>query len=276
MAWKGGKNDYYKRGWWGRRIKLIWNAIFVPEHVVSYRPRTLVDSASHPADIKQDNWLAVTDGYARQRNVRGWPVGVGWPKNKIVEETGKELDKAVAAGSAPPEKAKAAEAEDHNAVGEAQKEQEGRQGADDAEDLGYCTIWVGTKQERSSAPPPPSKALDPSSSAWSHVSSPKAGLALVYMPLLPNPRVPGVDPRTTDFLSTWNFVYTPEQVDDVADLAKANYEEGRGKVKMCVRSVYERRKAQREEREERKWELKYRSLVRKGVTHSLGEGDHFS
>jgi len=32
------------------------------------------------ADIKQENWLSVVDGYARQRGIQGWPIGAGWPK----------------------------------------------------------------------------------------------------------------------------------------------------------------------------------------------------
>ncbi|KAL9579664.1 MAG: hypothetical protein Q9212_004978, partial [Teloschistes hypoglaucus] len=32
------------------------------------------------ADIKTENWLSVADGYARQRGIRGWPLGAGWPK----------------------------------------------------------------------------------------------------------------------------------------------------------------------------------------------------
>lgn len=47
------------------------------------------------ADIKQENWLSVAEGYAKQRNVRGWPVGAGWPGAK--DETNTELDAADAA-----------------------------------------------------------------------------------------------------------------------------------------------------------------------------------
>ncbi|SPN98463.1 related to phospholipase A2, cytosolic [Cephalotrichum gorgonifer] len=241
----------------------------------------IVIAFDNSADVRQDNWLAVTDGYARQRNVRGWPIGVGWPKDEVAEETGKELDLA-AAGSTPGARGQAAEAKYQEAKGRAMngsssaaQSSQGSNQDKEGKGLGYCTIWVGTKEERSSAPPPPSKALDESDS-WTAISAPTAGLALVYLPLIPNPRVPGVDPQTTDFLSTWNFVYTPDQVDDVANLAKANYDEGREHIKMCVRAVYDRRRAQRLEREERKWEERFRSLVRKGITHSLGEGDHFS
>ncbi|KAI1244035.1 hypothetical protein MGN70_013903 [Eutypa lata] len=166
-------------------------------------------------------------------------------------------------------------------------------------DLGYCTIWVGSTSERSSEPPPPpSKALAPARKkgpaaadhnkndndndnddedpSWQQLRSPDAGLAIVYLPLLANPRVPGVDPARSDYLSTWNFAYTPDQVDDVVALARANYDEGRDQVRGCVRAVYERKKRLREEREDEGSRDRYRRLVRLGINDRLGEGDHFS
>lgn len=47
------------------------------------------------ADIEQENWLSVVEAYAKQRGVRGWPVGAGWPRAK--DETRTELDAADAA-----------------------------------------------------------------------------------------------------------------------------------------------------------------------------------
>ena len=44
------------------------------------------------ADIKQENWLSVAEGYAKQRGVKGWPLGAGWPRTK--DETNTELDAA--------------------------------------------------------------------------------------------------------------------------------------------------------------------------------------
>ena len=44
------------------------------------------------ADIKQENWLSVVDGYARQRGIKGWPIGAGWPPNtEPLEQTEKVL-----------------------------------------------------------------------------------------------------------------------------------------------------------------------------------------
>jgi phospholipase A2 len=72
------------------------------------------------------------------------------------------------------------------------------------------------------------------------------------------------------------MVYKPNQVDQGAELAKANYDEGKGQIKMCVRAVYERKKLARERREEVERDTRYWRMVRKGLAHKLGEGDHFS
>ncbi|KAL9114460.1 MAG: hypothetical protein Q9227_001541 [Pyrenula ochraceoflavens] len=49
------------------------------------------------AEVKKDNWLSVVDGYARQRGIKGWPLGAGWPKPSApVESQVKDLDKAQA------------------------------------------------------------------------------------------------------------------------------------------------------------------------------------
>lgn len=47
------------------------------------------------ADIKQENWLSVVGDYVKQRGVKGWPAGAGWPRAK--DETKMELDAADAA-----------------------------------------------------------------------------------------------------------------------------------------------------------------------------------
>lgn len=98
----------------------------------------------------------------------------------------------------------------------------------------------------------------------------------MYLPLLSNPQVPGVNPGTTEFLSTWNFIYSPEQVDKISALAKANYDEGKDQIRKCVRAIYERKKKERETKEAAQKDRYYRHLLRKGQAHKLGEGDLFS
>ncbi len=268
------------------------------------------------ADVKTDNWLSVADGYARQRGIKGWPVGVGWPKaTDPPAKVDQQLEAAQASSAADAErklqeaqqgqkragttKASGKVKQEHKhqhqqeqslpATKEPSEKAQENISHPETSDLGYCTIWVGKTTERSSEPPPPpSKALanggddsadgESSSSSWQQeLRERDAGLAIVYLPLLANPAAAaGVDPATSDYLSTWNFVYAPEQVDAVVGLARANFAEGRGRVRGCVRAVYERKRRLREDREDRARRDGYRRLVRLGINDRLGEGDHFS
>jgi phospholipase A2 len=245
------------------------------------------------ADIKTENWLSVADGYARQRGIKGWPVGIGWPKTTdSVQQTAKELDQAQAATAREAEEklkeakhdqaARRVEAtqdpksqiEDPKAATTTDKPAPYAQGDETAGELGYCTVWVGTTQERSTTDnPPPSKALD-DETTW-QLAEPDAGITVVYCPFLTNDKVPGVDPATSPYMSTWNFVYTPEEVEGVVALAKANYEESRERIRATVRAVYERKRKIRTEKERAMKEERYRRLVRLGINDKL-EGDHFS
>jgi cytosolic phospholipase A2 len=239
------------------------------------------------ADIKTDNWLSVADGYARQREIKGWPVGIGWPKaEESSAQARDDLEKAQANSTQEAEK-KLTDAKADQAIrllenaASSGKDGDNKPGAskfdpgdENAGDLGYCTVWVGTTQERTTDPPPPPKAID-DASTW-QLMEPNAGIAVVYLPYLANPKVEGVSPGTTDYLSTWNFIYTPKQIDSVVALARANYNEGKDQIRACVRAVYERKKLQRERSEERAASDHYRRLVRRGTAHRLGEGDHFS
>ena len=224
------------------------------------------------ADIKQENWLSVAEGYARQRNIKGWPGGVGWPKaSASPTENAADIEVAEAA-SAQEAATKIADAR------EAQRQEKSNQPspmADEGQtDLGCCTVWVGTTSERSSDLEPPQSKVDDETD-W-QLMEPDAGITIVYFPLIPNPKVEGVDPDKTDYLSTWNFIYTPDEIDQVVALARANFEEGKEKTQRTVRAVYERKKKLRLQREaEAKYE-RWRRMVRLGIVGKTGEGDHFS
>ncbi|KAI0840956.1 FabD/lysophospholipase-like protein [Hypoxylon sp. FL0890] len=229
------------------------------------------------ADVKTDNWLSVADGYARQRGVKGWPVGVGWPKETDSTQKIEQQLEAAQANSAADAENKVQQAKtknDHHPSEPSESSKHDMSHPEDS-DLGYCTIWVGKTEERSSEPPPPTKALTDDSLSW-HLTEPSAGITVIYLPFLTNPKVEGVNPGTSDYMSTWNFVYTPEQVDKVVALARANFAEGKDRIRRCVRAVYERKKKIREDREADAKKEMYRRLVRLGIAHRLGEGDHFS
>ena len=95
---------------------------------------------------------------------------------------------------------------------------------------------------------------------------PNAGIAVVYFPFLRNPDVKGVDPETSPFLSTWNFVYSPQEIDKVIALARANFAAGRNETKRTIRAVYERKRAQR---------LKHEEKIRRWKNSLREHGDHF-
>ena len=205
------------------------------------------------ADIQKENWLSVVDGYAKQRGIKSWPVGTGWPKRSAKpEENVKALTEAQA--SSPQQASdKLAEAkEEEMEKDKAAKASQIRSGAPAESDIGACNIWVGSKEERASDDePPPSKRIswdDPDDSTF-ELTKPDAGVTVIYFPLLPNKKVPDVDPDKTEFLSTWNFIYTPEQVDKVVELAKTNFDEGADATKSTIRAVYERKKKLRTEAE---------------------------
>ncbi|ORY64917.1 acyl transferase/acyl hydrolase/lysophospholipase [Pseudomassariella vexata] len=231
------------------------------------------------ADIKTENWLSVADGYARQRGIKGWPVGAGWPKSgETPQETEKELAAAAAASPAEAETRLREAQKDDPATPQSTSEQERKalhdQSHPEDSDLGYCTIWVGTTEERSSEPPPPSKALR-DDTTW-QLMEPDAGIAVAYLPFVANEKVQGVDPASSEYMSTWNFVYTPDEVDKVVALARANFDEGKEQIRACVRAVYERKKKQRLEKEKERRREGRRRLRRLGIEGKLGEGDHFS
>ncbi|KAF1992380.1 phospholipase-like protein A2 [Aulographum hederae CBS 113979] len=221
------------------------------------------------ADVKTDNWLKVVDGYARQRGIKGWPMGAGWPPEGATPgEIEKELDKAQASSEADAKK----KLGDAKVDPEASKDAKASNRPQKTTALSYCNVWVGSTEERTSGEEPPqSKLVDEDM----ELMRPDAGITVIYFPFMKNPKVDGVDPMTSDFMSTWNFIYTPEQIDKVVQLARANFNEGNEQTKRAVRAVYERKKEKRlvKEAEERK--LRRQRKLRLGQAgRKLGEGDH--
>ncbi|KAK4697366.1 hypothetical protein P7C71_g699, partial [Lecanoromycetidae sp. Uapishka_2] len=227
------------------------------------------------ADIKQENWLSVADGYARQRGVKGWPTGAGWPKAK--DETKAELDAADAA-TAQQAAGKIAEAREKQREPQNSARDVVTQSKDDSDmqdenknpnqtDLSYCNVWVGTTKERKvDTEPPQGKRVHPEDDK--QLLAPDAGITVVYFPFVPNPKVKGVDPNSSTYLSTWNFIYTPEEIEKVVALARVNFDAGKEQTMRAVRAVYERKKARRIEAEEKQ-------KLRWWRTHWREHGDHF-
>lgn len=114
------------------------------------------------ADIQTANWLGFAEGYAKQRKIQGWPISIGWPKEGTPDESlQKELEDAQAYSTTEAtEKLKEAQRENEEVeaskpVAQRRVEQKKKSA------LGYCTVWVGSKEERSTdEEPPPSKAVE--------------------------------------------------------------------------------------------------------------------
>lgn len=218
------------------------------------------------ADVRGDNWIHVIDGYARQRGIKAWPMGSGWPaKTMSDEKTVAQLDET--------ERAAAAESqEDPTSIAKADQ--------NEGSELGYCTVWAGTTEERQNdTSSPPSTRVDFLKNDEDLLPT-HSGIAVIYFPFLANPKVPGVDPMRADFMSTWNFVYTPEEIDTVVSLAKANYDAGREQTKRTIRAVWEMKKAKRLQRETEEREMRKRVKMRAGPgarfrKGDFGHGDHF-
>ncbi|PWW73165.1 FabD/lysophospholipase-like protein [Tuber magnatum] len=225
------------------------------------------------AEIQTANWIGYAEGYAKQRKIQGWPVAIGWPKDDSKERQ-QELEDAQA-HSAKEAQQKLEEARGQAPKVEKEKPLSQRKEEQKKNALGYCTVWVGSKGERDSGDePPPSKAVEED---W-ELMKPNAGITVVYFPLIPNEKVPGVDPEICPYLSTWNFEWTPEQVDQTVALAKANFQEGAEKLKRTVRAVYERKKKLRLEMEEKMIETRERKEEERHEENRRTHGmhDHFS
>ncbi|ORX71416.1 FabD/lysophospholipase-like protein [Linderina pennispora] len=73
-------------------------------------------------------------------------------------------------------------------------------------------------------------------------------ISVIYLPLLPNSSFtdPEFDPATADFCATFNAQWKPEQVDKLADLTSANFEQELERIRMAVKDAYLKKKAYRE------------------------------
>ncbi|KFY38247.1 hypothetical protein V495_06682 [Pseudogymnoascus sp. VKM F-4514 (FW-929)] len=255
------------------------------------------------ADIKTENWLQVTEGYALQRGIKGWPLGAGWPKQEdSSEQAAAQLEDAQVASAAEADarlnEAKAEAKADHKAHDKDARADASKDKADKSDagkdkeaadsdnntadngDLGHCNVWVGSTQEREhtdQSHAPQSKSEEPESKAeleeW-QLMKPDAGIAVVYFPLIPNKKLEGVEPETSPYMSTWNFIYTPEDVDNVVGLAKANFDEGKERTRRVVRAVYERKKRAREEREGKEREAVFKRNMKLGAVGEDGGQEH--
>jgi len=237
----------------------------IPFYPLLRRDVDIIIALDTSADIQTTPWFERTDGYAKQKGIIGWPIGAGWPKNVSVQENLEILDKALPSS----------EEEIESSLADAKARQKPDEPTDPITKkygLGHCNIWIGTRAERTASeePPPPKQMPVSADDAWR--LDPEDGIMLIYLPLLPNPKVPGVVPETTEYMSTWNFQYTPEQIDKVVELAERNFEVGEERIRRAIRAVWQRKREIRRQRKlERRLVIRGRALVMDAIQKSRGE-----
>ncbi|KAK9372435.1 acyl transferase/acyl hydrolase/lysophospholipase [Lipomyces chichibuensis] len=234
------------------------------------RPEREVDmilAFDSSADIPDVPWLELTAGYTKRRGILGWPVEAGWPKGEDMEKDLEKMEESEEVDSTRDALDKVQKEKDKDRRKKLSRSQ-GKQirGPADAaaKSLGPVTIWTGSIEEKSTDRAELHLADEENTIDEEYkLRSPNAGITVVYCPLIPNKKIPGVDPDTSPYMSTWNFIYTSEDVDNVISLAQANFSDGEARIRRAVRLIYERKKQQRLDRG-----LAMRELWREGILHS--------
>ncbi|VUC28088.1 unnamed protein product [Clonostachys rosea] len=71
---------------------------------------------------------------------------------------------------------------------------------------------------------------------------------MIYMPIIPNDgAVKDFNPSTAKFSGSYNLVWTPEQIDMLLDLSRANFAAGEDAIKTAMIEAWQRKKRKREE-----------------------------
>ncbi|KAK9350488.1 acyl transferase/acyl hydrolase/lysophospholipase [Lipomyces doorenjongii] len=234
------------------------------------RPEREVDmilAFDSSADIPDVPWLELTAGYTKKRGILGWPVEAGWPKGEDMEKDLEKMEESEEVDSTREALDKVQKEKDkarRKMMSRSRSKQSKGPADAAAKSLGPVTIWTGSIEEKSTDRADEHSADEENTIDEEYkLRSPYAGITVVYCPLIPNKTIPGVDPDTSPYMSTWNFIYTAEDVDNVIALAQANFGEGEARIRRAVRLIYERKKQQRLDRG-----LAMRELWREGILHS--------
>ncbi|CAD6901470.1 unnamed protein product [Tilletia laevis] len=136
-----------------------------------------------------------------------------------------------------------------------QKEEEGTELPDVAEQIRakfegkYAQVLDGWRVRSPSDPLLATQTLDDD---WVDIEEEEAMFArdpdvrMIYCPLLPSARIPDFDPSTSAFSTSYNLVWTPDQVETLAQCSKFNVEDYViDVVRQTVREVYESKKRRR-------------------------------
>lgn len=183
------------------------------------------------ADIQEAPYFDRAEGYVKRRGIKGWPVGAGWPRK---EQESHESEKS----EADPVKV---EHQKKPSTTKESKQEEPKYALD------TCTVF-----ESSSSETIPSSDDDASKSTTTTSYPDNTNpITLVYFPLIVNENYdPEFDPQTAEFCSTWNFVYSSEQVNKLHGLAEANVKDNLEKVRKVIKETWKRKRDERLKRED--------------------------
>lgn len=106
--------------------------------------------------------------------------------------------------------------------------------SEDKYPLGSCTVFDSHAEEQVTT------------TEKSDVVTKEHRVTLAYFPFIVNKAFdPEFDPQTEEFCSTWNFVYTPDQVKKVTGLAQANWDDNVDKIRQLLKKTWEKKRDER-------------------------------
>lgn len=185
------------------------------------------------ADIQDTPYFDRAEGYVKRRGIKGWPIGAGWPRKDPQEDT-------TTAAAADPIKVKHKKKSSTSSNKEEPTKQKSKYALD------TCTVF-----ESSSSETIPSNSGDSTSATTTSYPENTNPITVVYFPLIVNENYdPEFDPQTAKFCSTWNFVYSSEQVNKLHGLAEANVKDNLEKVRQVVKATWKRKRDERLKRED--------------------------
>ncbi|KAI0635382.1 FabD/lysophospholipase-like protein [Trametes polyzona] len=223
----------------------------------------------------QDLWFTRAEELAAKRGLKTWPKGATWPSRVHPgDEYAAEASRVPPFEATSPTTANAKLAQTQES---ALAKQTDKQGSTERRDmpkdepekpespssespsskpqLSSCEVWIGS-----------SKSADEVSARLDELDEAallqRDGIAVVYIPLMPNERrVPGFDPFS---ISTWRREVTPDESQQLLDVAEANFSESQEKIVRLLRAVWMRK---RMERQRRQWQARLAHLREQFKSH---------
>ncbi|KAI9011985.1 acyl transferase/acyl hydrolase/lysophospholipase, partial [Phycomyces nitens] len=178
------------------------------------------------ASIQENSHFERAEGYVKRRGILGWPLGAGWPKSNISDELGSRDGGADNVDATNEDELYGTEklnmSEDQKKAGKEMKGavEESAQAKNTRYPLGTCAVFATSTSETTH------EAIDGEHSTRTTYPRHINPITLLYFPLIQNEDYDReFDPQTAEFCSTWNFVYTSEQVTKLSGLAEANFKE---------------------------------------------------